>query len=133
MKLWAPMLAVALVANLGACASRKPSADISDTRCTVMADALKTLRKGDPLPRVKEVLGQPQRTYRVTSTFGGRYDVMEYDTGLSPCARFLLDSPRSLRVMFDTNGQLASFGRTSFLPLQGATSVRVQGGAVSGF
>lgn len=127
-------LVLAAVLGLSACASRGPAPkEISDGRCLAIADALKTLRVGDPLPRVKEVMGNPERTYRVTTTFGGKYDVLDYDTGLSSCARFMLDAPKRLTIMFDEQGRLISYGRTRFIPLQGASSVRLQGGAASGY
>ena len=114
---------------LAACAGKKLPPAISEGQCLSYADGLKTLRKGDPLPRVKEVMGTPSRSYRTTTTFGGRYDVLEYDTGDTPCTRYVLDSPHKLVLMFDAQGQLLKHGNGSFIPLRGATSNRVKTGA----
>ena len=120
---------LALALPLAACAGHKPMPGLPESQCLAMADNLKTLKKGDPLPRVREVMGVPSREYRTTSTFGGKYDVLEYDTGDTPCTRYLLDSPHKLVLMFDTKGQFIGHGSKRFLPLRGATSNRVKTGA----
>jgi hypothetical protein len=117
-----------MVLPLAACAGQKAPPPIGEGQCFGYADGLKTLRKGDPLPRVKEVMGPPSRQYRTTTTFGGRYDVLEYDTGDTPCSRFVLDAPRKLVLLFNEQGQLISHGNGQILPLRGATSNRIQGG-----
>jgi hypothetical protein len=113
---------------LAACAGKKLPPAISEGQCLGYADGLKTLRKGDPLPRVKEVMGPPSRSYRTTTTFGGRYDVLEYDTGDTPCTRYVLDAPRKLVLLFNAQGQLTNHGNAPFTPLRGATSNRIKAG-----
>ncbi|MCA3244090.1 MAG: hypothetical protein INF43_02150 [Alphaproteobacteria bacterium] len=127
MKLW---WLLALV-PLAACSSTPAKRNLSDAQCMGMASALQTLQRGDPLPRVQEVLGKPSRSYRVVSGLGRRADVLEYDTGRTPCASYLLDAPQKLVLQFDEQGGLKSYGRTKFLPVQGASTVRT--GGVGGY
>jgi len=71
-----------------------------------MADDLKTLKKGDELPRVLQVLGTPKRAYRVDPWFGSAYDVLEYEISEENCARVLLGGQlKALRVVFDNKGR----------------------------
>ncbi len=117
------------VAMAGCSSSRVQPRAISDNECMGMADALQTLKVGDSLPRVAEVLGPPSRTYRTLTTFGTRFDALEYDTGTTPCAQYLLNAPRTLVVLFDPNGQLIGYGKKRLLqPLQSATSVKLNEG-----
>jgi len=111
---------------LAACAGKKEMPPISEGQCFGYADGLKTLRKGDPLPRVQEVMGPPSRSYRTTNTFGRDYDVLEYYTGDTPCTRFVLDAPRKLVLLFDNQGGLISHGNRQPFLLGGATSNRIQ-------
>lgn len=126
-KLWLLGLLPLLVACAGAPSTKR---GISDAQCMGIASSLQTLQAGDPLPRVKEVLGKPSRSYRVGTTWGGKRDVLEYDTGRTPCASYLLNSPLKLVLQFDQQGRLMSYGRNKFIPIQGATSVRM--GALPG-
>jgi len=125
MKFW-PLV---FLLPLTACAGRAPApAPISESQCLGLADSLKTIRVGDPLPRVKEILGTPGLSYRTTTTFGGKYDVLELYTGDSPCTRYMLDSPHKLVLLFDTQGRYIGHGQKRFLPLRGATSNRLSHG-----
>jgi hypothetical protein len=126
-KLWLFVMPLVLVACASAPSSKR---GISDAQCMGLASSLQTLQAGDPLPRVKEVLGKPSRSYRVGTTWGGKRDVLEYDTGRTPCVSYLLNSPLKLVLQFDQQGRLMSYGRTKFMPIQGATSVRT--GALPG-
>ncbi len=119
---------LALIPLLAACSSA-PSVKrgISDAQCMGLASSLQTLQAGDPLPRVKQVLGKPSRSYRVGTTWGGKRDILEYDTGRTPCASYLLNSPLKLVLQFNDQGQLMSYGRNKFVPIQGASSVRLGG------
>lgn len=127
MRLW-PLL---FILPLVGCGSGVTQRGMSDAQCMGMANALQTLQRGDPLPRVKEVLGKPSRSYRVVSGLGRRSDVLEYDTGRTPCASYLLDAPQKLVLQFDDRGGLKSYGRTKFVPIQGASGVRI--GGVGGY
>lgn len=120
-------LVVALA--VGACSSRTkpPVYTMSNGECMSIADTLKTLRVGDELPRVAQVMGQPSRSYRVVAPFGRTYDVMEYDVGQTACAKTVLNAPKKLEIVFDEKGQLSGFGRSYFRRVQAATLVRVQG------
>lgn len=122
------MLAVAAVAAalpLAACASKPEPKMISDNQCLGVADALKTLQPGDPLPRVVQVVGKPDRTYRVRAPFGRSYDVIEYDVGKTSCAAVLLNSVNKLSILFDEKGGMVGSGRDMFRRLQQATAVHV--------
>lgn len=116
---------------VGGCGSRmsppeKPG--MSNTACMSMADTLKTLREGDELPRVVQVLGQPKRAFRVIAPFGSAYDVVEYEVGDSPCAKFVLNAgKKKLQVVFDDHGKLVGFGKSWYRKMQAATLVRVKG------
>jgi hypothetical protein len=118
-------LAIGLAVSVASCSKRLTPRDISDIECMSIADTLQTLQIGDPLPRVVEVLGPPSRTYRSLTTFGSRYDTLEYDTGTSPCAQYLLNSPRVMALVFDSHGQLIGYGRKRMMPMRSATSVRL--------
>ena len=81
-------------------------------RCMVLADALGTLQAGDPLPRVREVLGPPSRMHAKWVGFFSRGDVLEYDLGPSLCAKQLLggDKHGVVQVKFDGKGRLVGYG-----------------------
>jgi hypothetical protein len=115
------------LAPLAACSSVPVAPRFTDAQCMGFASALQTLQIGDPLPRVQEVLGTPSRQYQAIRGLGRRADVLEYDTGRTPCASFLLDAPHKLVLQFDGQGRLASYGRTGFLPFQGASIVQLRG------
>ncbi|MBI1309172.1 MAG: hypothetical protein GC129_04900 [Proteobacteria bacterium] len=124
----APLMGVALLlAACGGSPEVDPRMTLSDGQCMSIADSLKTLRKGEPLPRVVEVLGEPARTYRVIAPFGTKYDVIEYDVGGTPCARMVLNAPKKLEIVFDEHGGMLGSGRNFFTRLQRATAVRLEG------
>lgn len=125
----ATLILLASVLALGACSSRskapvKPA--MTDAQCMGFADAMQTLREGDELPRVVQVLGQPSRTYRAFAPFGKQYDVLEYDTSGVHCAKILLQAPKKIEVTFDAQGKLVGVGRKTFLRLQRATATRLE-------
>lgn len=129
-RLLSPLGALLLVLVLAACGTRmsKPEKPgMTNSACMGMADSLKTLRQGDELPRVVQVLGQPKRVYRVVAPFGKTYDVAEYDVGNSPCARLVLNSNKTLQVVFDAEGRFVGSGKGWFRTMQAATAVRVKG------
>ncbi len=119
MKVWL-LLAAVLLAG---CGSAPKNTRFSDAECMGLANTLQTLKLGDPLPRVQEVLGPPSRSYRVVSGLGRRGNILEYKTGNTPCASYLLDSPQKLVLQFDDFGRLIRYGRTGFVPIQGASTV----------
>ncbi len=94
--------------------------------CLGMADDLKTLRVGDELPRVIQVIGMPHRSYRAYSPFGRSYDVLEYDIGGTPCARAVLHIDQKLQVIFDSKGQYVGSGGEEYMKFRRATTVRVE-------
>ncbi|NBV54783.1 MAG: hypothetical protein EBR79_03625 [Proteobacteria bacterium] len=131
------MLRLALLALpllLIACGSTKLPVKpaMTDAQCMGFADAMQTLREGDELPRVVQVLGQPSRTYRTFAPFGRQYDVLEYDTSGVPCAKILLRAPKKIEVTFDAQGKLVGVGRKFFLTLQRATATRIEGVPLDG-
>lgn len=93
---------LAAVAVAG-CGSDPKPVSLYDGRCMGMADDLKSLRMGDELPRVIQVLGMPQKSYRV-GFFGPRADVLEYDVGDGPCGRTMLGATES-KVYLHFNGE----------------------------
>lgn len=118
--------ALALSVLLAGCGgSAPPPVVMTDNQCIGVADAFKTLQQGDPLPRVIQVIGQPDRHYRVYAPFGRKYDVIEYDVGNSSCARILLNSVKKLAILFDEQGGMVGSGRDMYLRLQQVTTVRV--------
>lgn len=117
----APVVALLALAGCGSTPTY-----MSDSQCLSMANALQTLRMGDELPRVIQVMGKPARTYRVrgSSFLGHTFDVLAYETTGTACSRIVLDSPRELHLMFDEHGRLVSMGNAKFFSLQKATDVR---------
>lgn len=130
-KLWAPMGVLVCAVVLAGCGSRMSPPEktgMTNNDCMGMADSLKTLRKGDELPRVVQVLGQPVRVYRVVAPFGKGYDVAEYDVGDTPCARLVLNSSKKrLQVVFDERGGFLGYGKSWYRTMVAATLVRVNG------
>lgn len=97
------VFAVAMV--LVGCGSAPKPVSLYDGKCMGMADNLKTLRIGDELPRVVQVLGMPTKSHRV-SLFGPRSEVLEYDVGNAPCARTMLGALDSkIYLGFDGKGR----------------------------
>lgn len=95
--------------------------------CIGFADDVKTLKTGDELPRVIQVLGAPARAYRAYSPFGRNYDVLEYKVGDSPCAKTLLRSRKGyMPVIFDAKGQYVGAGEEAYTRFRRATTVRVE-------
>lgn len=78
--------------------------------CVSLADTVKTLRVGDELPRVVQVMGMPNRGKRVYGWFGYTYDVIEYDITPSACYKTLLDSEKVIQVVFDNKGKYVGLG-----------------------
>lgn len=115
------------VALLAACGGRAPQPRVMyDGACVSMADDIKTLKVGDELPRVMQVLGTPAKTYRVRSPFGRTYDVLEYKVGGTPCTKTLLGAPDKLEVLFDSKGGYVGSGREAAMRLRRAMMVRVE-------
>jgi hypothetical protein len=129
-RVFARGLALVGVVVLAGCGSRMSPPEklgMSNNACIGMADSLKSLRVGDELPRVVQVLGQPKRVYRVIAPFGRAYDVSEYDVGETPCARLVLNSGKKLQVVFDDEGRYVGAGKSWYRTMQAATLVRVKG------
>jgi len=122
------MLAVMVLAAVGmaGCGSRPIPIPNTGRNCLGTADDLKTLRVGDELPRVVQVLGMPNRSYRAYSPFGRSYDVLEYDVGSSACARAVLHVDEKMQVVFDSKGQYVGSGGEAFMRFRRATTVRVE-------
>ena len=95
-------------------------------RCVSMADTVKTLRTGDELPRVVQVLGMPSRGYRAFSPFGRIYDVLEYDVTPSACYKAMLDAVDKVQVVFDGQGRYVGTGRDAARRMKRVTTVRVE-------
>ncbi|PZP40048.1 MAG: hypothetical protein DI585_02160 [Pseudomonas fluorescens] len=98
------------VAALGltACGRAAPPPRPNASSCMGMADNLKTLRTGDELPRVVQVLGMPTKTIRVKRVFGSSLDVMEYQMTPNPCLQAVLQIEKkksTLYVIFDSKGR----------------------------
>lgn len=123
---YACLILLVLTAGLAACGSSLPPVASYDGKCIGMADDLKTLRTGDELPRVIQVIGWPTRSYRAYSPFGHSYDVLEYDIGGSPCTRAVLHIDKKLQVIFDNKGGYVGSGDESFMRFRRATTVRVE-------
>lgn len=118
--------AIVAVALVGCSNGNRPVRAPLGVNCLGMADDLKTLKVGDELPRVMQVLGEPQRMYRAYSPFGNSYDVMEYDTGNTPCVKAVLHAGKKLQVVFDSKGQFVGAGDNAAFIIKRATTVRVQ-------
>lgn len=113
---------------VAACGSKPEPVVLTDNQCIGAADTIKTLQQGDPLPRVVQVLGKPDRTYRVYAPFGRKYDVIEYKTGDSSCAKILLNAHnKKLAILFDEQGGMVGSGADVYRRMQQATTVRVTG------
>lgn len=116
-------LVLAGVMMVAGCGSAR-TASLYDGKCMGMADDLKSLRMGDELPRVVQVLGMPTRSYRI-SLFGPRADVLEYQVGDSPCSRTLLGANEDkIYLHFNKDGRydgqrksLTMFGFKDPMPL----------------
>lgn len=94
--------------------------------CVSMADTVKTLRTGDELPRVVQVLGMPSRGYRVFSPFGKTYDVIEYDITPSACYKTMLGADDKIQVFFDKHGKYVGTGGDTARKMRSVTTVRIQ-------
>lgn len=94
---------LAVAAVVAGCGSAPKPVSLYDGKCMGMADDLKSLRMGDELPRVLQVMGMPSKSYRV-GFFGPRADVLEYDVGNAPCARTLLGAVDS-KIFLHFNGE----------------------------
>lgn len=120
------MTLLATAAFVSSCGSKPLPVPKMGVNCIGMADDLKTLRVGDELPRVVQVIGAPNRGYRAYSPFGRSYDVLEYDVGKTPCARAVLHSDGKLQVIFDNKGRYVGSGGEEFMKFRRATTVRVE-------
>ena len=94
--------------------------------CISMADTVKTLRIGDELPRVVQVLGMPSRGSRAYGIFGRNYDVIEYDITPSACFKSLLDSEKAVRVVFDAKGGYTGTGDHAVRKARSLITVRTE-------
>ena len=113
------------VVVLAACGGSNPPI-IPASSCLGLADDLKTLREGDELPRVVQVMGIPKKAYRAFSPFGRSYDVLEYEVPKSACARAVLHINEKLQIIFDSHGQYVGHGDAAFMRFRRATTVRVE-------
>lgn len=105
----------ALVSLLAACAGEAPVImPGAATNCLGWADAASTLRPGDELPRVVQVMGMPKRSFRVSSG----YDVLEYQVGDGTCQQNVLNAKpgengtATVELWFDGNGQYLGYNRS---------------------
>lgn len=117
------MLAVLVVAGCGRAAVPLPP---NSGRCISMVDSIKTLRKGDELPRVVQVLGMPARGYRVFSPFGRIHDVLEYDVAPSACFKGMLGADNVVHVVFDGKGEYMGAGEVAYKKVRRVSMVRVE-------
>ena len=117
-----------LVAVSAASCGRKPQPKIDrGYNCIGFADDIKTLRKGDELPRVVQVLGMPSKAYRAFGIFGPVYDVLEYNAGVNPCVKALLHSKKgNVQVVFDGQGRYVGYGDAAFAGFRKATVISRQ-------
>lgn len=122
--IWRVGVLLALGLALGGCASKVEKV-AAPGKCMGLADALATIQIGDALPRVRQVLGVPTRTYRARSSLGMR-DVLEYNVGQGPCAPQLLGGRRNgdVQVVFDRDGRFEGFGRQGFFRMIQASTGR---------
>lgn len=120
------MMLLMVAASLAGC-GRGPEPKVrTGGNCLGLADDLKTLRAGDELPRVVQVLGVPDKAYRAYSPFGRAYDVLEYNVGGSACARAVLHIDEKLQVVFDSKGGYVGSGHEAYMKFRRATTLRVE-------
>lgn len=119
---------LAVAGGLAACGRAPIRQPDRGYNCIGVADDLKTLRVGDELPRVIQVLGMPSKAYRVYSPFGRSYDVLQYDVGESPCAKAVLHARRKgmMPVVFDAKGQYVGAGDDVYMRFRRSTLVRTE-------
>ena len=122
---YAGIVLVALLAVSG-CGRAAVPLPPNSGRCISMVDSLKTLRQGDELPRVVQVLGMPARGYRVFSPFGRIHDVLEYDVAPSACFKGLLGAEKVVHVVFDGKGEYMGAGDAAFKKVRRVSMVRVE-------
>jgi outer membrane protein assembly factor BamE (lipoprotein component of BamABCDE complex) len=117
---------VAVAGALAGCSSTPTKELMPDGQCVALADSLKTLRPGDELPRVVEVLGKPTETYHLQGSylFSKPYDVLVYDTTGSACGRILLNSPQALHLLFNSEGRLIAQSGEKFKNISRGTLSR---------
>jgi hypothetical protein len=107
-----PLLGVAMLAACGGGVT-KP---VYDGGCIGWQDDIHTLKPGDELPRVMQVLGPPQRMFRA-----GSRDVLEYTVGESACTRVLLGAKGDrIRLSFDAQGRYVGQTNTGYGWLSGS-------------
>jgi hypothetical protein len=106
------LMVLAATASLVACGRAPIKQPDRGYNCIGIADDLKTLRTGDELPRVVQVLGMPDAASRTSSWFGREYDVLEYKVGENPCVKAVLhaDEKGVMRVVFDGKGGYVGAG-----------------------
>lgn len=107
-----PLMVLAMAVGLSACGGTPIVRPDRGYNCIGIADDLKTLRVGDELPRVIQVMGMPEAASRTSSWFGREYDVLEYKVGENPCVKAVLHADKKgiLRVVFDGKGQYVGAG-----------------------
>lgn len=94
--------------------------------CVSMADTVKTIRVGDELPRVVQVLGMPNRGSRAFGLTGRMYDVIEYDITPSACYKTMLDSEKTVHVVFDSKGKYMGVGDAAVKRARSWITVRTE-------
>ncbi len=117
------MVSVVVLAGCGRTAMPLKS---NNGGCVSMADTVKTLRVGDELPRVVQVLGMPSRGYRAYSPFGKMYDVIEYDITPSACYKVMLGADDKVQVYFDKEGKYVGTGGVTAHKMRRVTTVRIE-------
>ncbi len=122
--LWA-VLMVGLVV-LSGCGRAAIPIKSNNGGCVSMADTVKTLRIGDELPRVVQVLGMPNRGSRAFGFTGRMYDVIEYDITPSACYKTLLDSEDKVKVVFDSKGKYMGIGDSAVKRARSWITVRTE-------
>lgn len=121
-------LMAVLAFGVTACGRNKPvERPDRGYNCIGFSDDIKTLKVGDELPRVMQVLGTPKRAYRVYSPFGRSYDILEYQVGDSACAKTILRGRKGfLPVIFDANGQYVGAGEETYSRFRRSSFTRIQ-------
>lgn len=121
-------LLVLLVAVSATACGRPPMQKVNHraSNCIGLMDDLKTLRVGDELPRVVQVMGLPDKAERSRSLFGTRHDVLVYklaDTNV--CARTMLDieEDENLMLAFDGKGGYVGYGQAAVQRAKGFWTV----------
>ena len=119
-------LMLAMVVMLAACGRSMPiKMPNPNGGCVGFSDNVHSLREGDELPRVVQVLGYPDKAYRGYSLFGRVYDVLEYKITPSSCYMAMLDSRKDMvKVVFDKHGEYLGTGDKVLSQAKGFWTIR---------